>query len=214
MLFLDGAYTFSGRGPSFHRARRPTDTELAQLLDTLSRRIVRVLERRGLLIADPEHPHLDFEPGSSLDHLQAASIAYRIAIGPHAGRKALTLYNVPPLDESLDRPLLAQVAGFSRHAATVCEAWQRSRLERLCRYITRLPIATKRLSVDGRGRVVYQYKHPFRDGSTHVILEPLDFVFRMNGMPRAHDCRDAGGRATQEQLPRDAQERPWHAWLH
>jgi hypothetical protein len=25
----------------------------------------------------------------------------------------------------------------------------------------------------GRGRVVYQYKHPFRDGSTHVILEPL-----------------------------------------
>jgi hypothetical protein len=35
------------------------------------------------------------------------------------------------------------------------------------------PIATKRLSVDGRGRVVYQYKQPFRDGSTHVVLEPL-----------------------------------------
>jgi hypothetical protein len=30
-------------------------------------------------------------------------------------------------------------------------------------------------------------------------------MFRMNGTPRAqdaHDCRDAGGRATQEQLPR------------
>ena len=27
--------------------------------------------------------------------------------------------------------------------------------------------------VDGWGRVVYQYKHPFRDGSTHVVLEPL-----------------------------------------
>jgi hypothetical protein len=36
------------------------------------------------------------------------------------------------------------------------------------------PIATKRLSVDGRGRVIYQYKHPFRDGSTHVVLEPLN----------------------------------------
>jgi hypothetical protein len=24
-----------------------------------------------------------------------------------------------------------------------------------------------------QGRVVYQYKHPFRDGSTHVVLEPL-----------------------------------------
>jgi hypothetical protein len=52
-------------------------------------------------------------------------------------------------------------------------------LERLCRYITRPPIATKRLNVDGRGRVVYRYKHPFRDGSTHVVLEPLDFIARL-----------------------------------
>ena len=88
MLFLDGAYSVSISRATFHRARRPTDTELAQLLDTLGRRIVRVLERCGLLIADPEYPYLDLEPGSSLDHLQAASIAYRIAIGSHAGRKA------------------------------------------------------------------------------------------------------------------------------
>jgi hypothetical protein len=48
----------------------------------------------------------------------------------------------------------------------------------LCRYITRSPVATKRLSVDRQGRVVYQCKQPFRDGSTHVVLEPLDFVVR------------------------------------
>jgi len=86
MLFLDGAYTFSGQRVSFHRARRPSNAELAQLLGTLSRRIVRVLERRGLLIADPEHPYLDLEPGSSLDHLQDASINYCIAVGPYDGR--------------------------------------------------------------------------------------------------------------------------------
>ena len=91
MLFLDGAYNFSGSRPTFHRAHRPGGEELNGLLDTLSRRIVRVLERRGLLIADPQHPYLDLEPGSSLDHLQAASINYCIAIGAHAGRKALTL---------------------------------------------------------------------------------------------------------------------------
>jgi hypothetical protein len=45
--------------------------------DTLSRRIVRVLERRGLLIADPECLQLDIEPNSSLNHLQAASINAR-----------------------------------------------------------------------------------------------------------------------------------------
>jgi hypothetical protein len=130
-------------------------------------------EWRGLLIADPECPALDFEAESSLNQLQAASVHYRIAIGPHAGRKALTLYSVPPMEEASNIPLLAKVSGFSLHAATVCEAYQRSRLERLCRYITRPPIATKRLSTDGQGRVVYRYKQPFRDGSTHVILESL-----------------------------------------
>jgi hypothetical protein len=105
--------------------------------------------------------------------LQTASIQYRIAIGPHAGRKALTLYSLPPTEEHSDIPLLARVAGFSLHAASVCKAHQRGRLERLCRYITRPPIATQRLSVDDQGRVVYQYKHPFRDGSIHVVLELL-----------------------------------------
>jgi hypothetical protein len=139
MLFLDGAYIFSGLRPTFHRARRPDNDELNQLLDTLSRRIVRVLERRGLLIADPAHPSLDLVSDSSLEHLQAAAIAYRVAIGPYAGRKALTLYSVPPVDEPPNNPLLARISGFSLHAATVCEAWQQSRLERLCRYITRPP---------------------------------------------------------------------------
>ena len=101
---------------------------------------MRLLERRGLLIADPDHPYLDLVPGSSLDHLRAASVAYRIQIGPHAGRKALTLYSVPPLEEASRIPLLAKMAGFSLHAATVCEAHQRSHLERLCRYITRPPM--------------------------------------------------------------------------
>ena len=208
MLFVDGAYRFSGRGAVFHRARRPTDAELALLLDTLCQRIVRVLERRGLLIADPVDPCLDLEPGAGLDQIQAASIAYRVAIGPHAGRKALVLYSLPPLEDTWNRPLVAQVAGFSLHAATVCEAWQRSRLERLCRYITRPPIATKRLSVDDRGRVVYQYKHPFRDGSTHVLLEPLDFMFRKNSMPRAQGCAGAAIARLAALVPRPRPNRP------
>jgi hypothetical protein len=148
-------------------------------LDSLSRRIVRLLERRGRLIAEPQYPALDLDFGSALDQIQATSVQYRNAIGPHAGRKALTLYSVPPLQDQTPPGLLAQVAGFSRHAATVCEAHQRTRLERLCRYITRPPIATKRLSLDRHGRVKYQYKRPFRDGSTHVVLEPLDFIARL-----------------------------------
>jgi len=136
MLFLDGAYTFSGSRASFHRARRPQPDELLQLLDSLSRRIVRLLERRGLLIAEPQYPALDLDVGSALDQIQAASVQYRIAVGPHAGRKALTLCSVPPVDDKTGPNLLAHVTGFSLHAATVCEAHQRTKLERLCRYIT------------------------------------------------------------------------------
>ncbi len=88
-------------------------------------------------IADPQHPSLDFEVGSSLEQIQVASVCYRIAIGPQAGRKAVTLYSVPPLDEEPHVPLLALMYGFSLHAGTVCEVYQRSKLERLCRDIPR-----------------------------------------------------------------------------
>jgi hypothetical protein len=122
--------------------------------------------------------HWAANPSLCPDRTESAR-GFRIAVGPHAGRKALTLYSVPPVDDKTGPSLLAQVDGFSLHAATVCEAYQRSKLERLCRYITRPPIATKRLSLDRQGRVIYQYKRPFRDGSTHVVLEPLDFMARL-----------------------------------
>ena len=57
------------------------------------------------------------------------------------------------------------------------------------------PIALERLSVDGDGLVVYQLKHPFRDGTTHVLFEPLDFIARLAALvprPRTHLVRYHG----------------------
>ena len=54
-----GSSRFHGSSARFHRARRATIAELTQLLDTLSRRIVRVLERRGFLIENPVDPYLE-----------------------------------------------------------------------------------------------------------------------------------------------------------
>lgn len=73
----------------------------------------------------------------------------------------------------------------------------RAKLERLCRYITRPPVSTKRMSITRNGRVRYELKTPWRNGTTHVIFEPLDFMFRTNGMPRAQG----------------AQERPFPDWF-
>jgi len=39
----------------------------------------------------------------------------------------------------------------------------------------RPPIATRRRSIDDV-RLVYRCKQPFQDGSTHVLLKPLDFM--------------------------------------
>ena len=64
-------------------------------------------------------------------------------------------------------------------------------MERLCRYITRPAIAEPRLSLKPTGNVRYQLTTPYRDGTTHVIFEPLDFMYRMYGMPRAQGCAGA-----------------------
>ena len=56
-------------------------------------------------------------------------------------------------------------------------AWDK--LERLCRYMTRPPVADKRLSFAPDGNIRYALKNPYRDGTTHVILEPMDFIARL-----------------------------------
>jgi Putative transposase len=91
--------------------------------------------------------------------------------------------------------LTAARDGFSLNAAVACDAHQRDKLERLCRYVSRGPIALERLSIDGDGLVVHELKHPFRDGTTHVLFEPLDFIARLAALvprPRAHLVRYHG----------------------
>ena len=110
-------------------------------------------------------------------------------MGPQRGRKVFTLQTLP--DCRPDNPLvdtLGKVAGFSLHAGVATRAHDRDQLERLCRYITRPAVSTKRLSLTRHGKVRYELKTPYSDGTTHIIFEPLDFMYRMYGMPRAQGC--------------------------
>ncbi|MDN8842646.1 transposase, partial [Staphylococcus aureus] len=77
------------------------------------------------------------EEARTLRPLQAAAITYRIAFGPRAGQKVLTLRGAMPREDSARQPLCADIDGFSLHAAVRVEAHDRKRLEQLCRYITR-----------------------------------------------------------------------------
>ena len=64
-------------------------------------------------------------------------------------------------------------------AGVRCAAEQRGELEHLCRYITRPAIASERLSVNRAGQVVLKLKTVFRDGTTHLMMSPLEFMQRL-----------------------------------
>ena len=68
---------------------------------------------------------------------------------------------------------VGKLAGFSLHAGVAAKAREREKLERLCRYIARPAVSEKRLSLTAQGKVRYELKTPYRDGTTHVIFEPL-----------------------------------------
>jgi hypothetical protein len=71
-----------------------------------------------------------------------------------------------------------------------CGAHQRKALERLCRYITRPAIANERLSRNSKGQVVLQLKSANRDGTTHIMISPLEFMQCLAAVvPRPHQCR-------------------------
>ncbi len=55
----------------------------------------------------------------------------------------------------------------------------RARLERLCRYVARPPLASDRLERGPEGRLVYRLRHRWRDGTTHVLFEPLELLERL-----------------------------------
>ena len=72
---------------------------------------------------------------------------------------------------------------------------QRKKLERLCRYITRPAIAERRLSLANNGNVVIALKTPYDDGTTHVVLSPMEFMGRLAALvprPRVNLTRFHG----------------------
>ena len=68
-------------------------------------------------------------------------------------------------------------------------------LEHLARYISRPAIASERLALMDGGRIRYTLKTPYRDGTTHVVFEPKDFIARLAALvpkPRGHLTRFHG----------------------
>ncbi len=173
-----------------------------------------MLMRRGVLIeemgqTDLAEPDADGEEARTLRPLQAAACTYRIAFDPRAGQKVLTVQGAMPREMDFKQMLCADIDGFSLHAAVRCRADDRQGLEQLCRYITRPALANERVQTNAAGQVVLKLKTAWRDGTTHLVMSPLEFMRRLAALvpqPRPYPRVTASTRSTSEgrRLPRVA----------
>jgi len=201
VLVLDGVYP----GPahdlgSFVPLPPPETEDVARVLAGTARRILRIVERRGL---DPSEDTLaSDEPLLAL--LTAASIRSRIATGPEAGEGWRRLGDrVEPMDhegggvESDARipPRCVREGGMSLHADVAVPGSDRRRLERLCRYVARPPLALDRLEAMADGRLAYRLKTRWRDGTTHVVFTGIELIEKLAVLvpwPRSNALRYHG----------------------
>ena len=181
-LVLDGVYYLEDeRKIRFKRLPPPSNAEVARVTARIARRITRLLNRRGPgPQADPEEADTLLRDHPLLAELYAASVQGRITIGPRGG-SYLTALGSEKEDEGAvpSVPRCAAVSGFSLHANVCIPAKARHQLENLCRYTARPAVATERLSVLPNGWLLYRLRHPWRNGATHVVFEPLEFVGKL-----------------------------------
>ncbi len=194
-LMLDGVYERYGEpGMRFRALPPPDDDEVRRVVERVAGRVARLMERRGLgTDADPsdadplsvEQPHLA--------GLAADSVRGLAAGGGHPSRRG------DRIDlEDLSAPAIPRCAaamGFTLHADVAGPARDRRRLERLCRYVARPPVATDRLERLLDDRLLYHLRHPWRDGTTHIVFEPHQLLGRLVPLipaPRAHQVRYHG----------------------
>lgn len=181
-LWLDGAFAcpLGGGRARFDPHGEVTDHDVERAVRAIRSRVLRALRMRGKLPADgaaaDESP--DDDP-SLLLHLGAAAIEGRTALGNRRGAHDLRPGRGSRQEPFRRGPLCSDLDGFSLHAAVRIPAGCRERLEKLCRYAARPPIVAERLSLLPDGRVSYRLKKRYRDGSTHVVLDPLTFLERL-----------------------------------
>src|SRR5262247_2636323 len=205
-IFMEGVYldrTAAGLKPRFVQAAPPTDTDIAAVIQKISRRVIRKLRRLGYLetgmeppVATGYDPLRDHEP--TLARTMAASVQHRIAGGERAGQQVRRIgsgFGAEGEAPRLTGPRCASVHGFSLHANTAIPAHRRDQLEQLIRYTARGAVSLERLQEAAKGDLVYTCTHPWSDGTTGITLSPLELLEKLAALgplPHVHLVRYGG----------------------
>ena len=112
--------------------------------------------------------------------ISSASIQGRIALGPRAGARVWRVGEEPDAPWVLSSsPRHAHIAGFDLHANVAVPAADRARLEQLCRYLLRPPVAQERLRRMGDDRILLTLKTAWADGTRHLLFAPLELLEKL-----------------------------------
>ncbi len=195
-LALDGVYVRDEEGElRFHLLPPPSWEEVEQVAAWTYEKIRRALVYHGRSLEGldelpdalaSEHPVLASCYGASAGDVQLLGDSP----GERVDRLAWPVHPSPVLSDAL-----AEVGGVNVHAKVSVDGRDRKRVERLCRYLARPPLSQERLSVQPDGRVRYDFKSMWRDGTRAVLLHPLDFLARLAALvppPRFHMIRYQG----------------------
>jgi len=197
MLWVDGVYDVSTDEAKFQEAIPPTDEEIRSLTETLSKRILKYLKKKGYPI-DDERDNTHDDNDETFFDVQAASVSSTIALGERSGQKVRRLGLVTPGNfegARIDGERCASYKGFSLHANVSTKAFEREKLERLVRYIARPPVAMDRLHQRPDGLITYRLKKKYKDGTERLLFSPLELLEKLSAIvpkPRTHVTRYHG----------------------
>lgn len=198
-VFLDGVYVQSPSGElEFVELPRLRTSEVADVLQVVRARILRCLERRGVIEAGDELTMLDDELSErepALAQLARAAVSGLDPAGPELRRRPapVALRGRPGVE--IPRPLCAQELGFNLHAATRAGGLDDAGREALLKYVLRPPIASERVQQGPDGLVRIALKRAFSDGTIAIDLDPLSLLCRLCASvpaPKLHTVRYAG----------------------
>jgi len=187
VLVMDGVFATDGANVRFCPAPLLTAADVADVLATIVPRVRRLLERRGLGDGDEGVSAADQWAADApvLAGMAGASVQGTFALGLRAGKRARPCGAVPVEDQLREDTVSgpgrchARQEGFDLEAGVWVQAGQRDRLERLCRYALRPTVAQDRLRLMAERQVVLQLRHPWADGTTHLLFDPIEMLERL-----------------------------------
>ena len=76
-------------------------------------------------------------------------------------------------------PRQARIEGFDLHANVWVPPNNRPRLEQICRYLLRPPLAQDRVRLRADSRILVDLETVWRDGTAQLLFEPIEFMEKL-----------------------------------